>query len=206
MFGAADTSGTNFIRLFPRSKSSLRLIQHSIIADNPDAARLWRLEATFANPVLESLEGRKARYGAGAVIGFGLDEMDEAVVVEPQRKIANAFGPRRFQFREYIADQFGVLFGHVGFCLIPDQGPFHHSLQKSVFEGLVLMACSCLLDVGDGAEDSVTGKIFEACSFHAERYGLRIARFAGFQMRPTLGRQDRKDYIFIGRSKTPETA
>jgi hypothetical protein len=136
-------------------------IQHSIITDDPDATQLWRLKAALADPALKGLEGSKGRYGAGAVIGFGLDEMDEAVVVEPQRKIANAFGPRRFQFREYIGDQFGVPVRHIGFCLIPDQGPFHHSLQRLVFEDLFLMACSCVLDVRDGAKDSVAKKIFK---------------------------------------------
>jgi hypothetical protein len=116
----------------------LWLIQHPIIANDPETTQLWRLKAAFANPALKSLEGSKARYGAGAIIGFGLDHMDEAVVVEPQRKIANAVGPRGFQFREHACDQLGIPVGHIGLCLIPDQGPFHHSLQRLVFEGWLL--------------------------------------------------------------------
>src|ERR1700722_10791174 len=60
--------------------------------------------------------------------------MDEAVVVEPQRKITNALRPGRFQFREHAGDQLGVFVRHLWLGPVSDQGPFHRSLRGWVRE------------------------------------------------------------------------
>jgi hypothetical protein len=65
----------------PSGNSVLR--QHPVIADNGNTTWHWRLNATFANSALERLEGiQRGKRGAAFL---RLDQMDKAVVVEPQR-------------------------------------------------------------------------------------------------------------------------
>ena len=63
-----------------------RLAEHAIIANDGNAADLRWLGTALANPALKRLEGRQIRKRAGTVVSFGLDKMDEAVVIDPQRK------------------------------------------------------------------------------------------------------------------------
>src|ERR1700676_73858 len=103
-------------------------IQHPIIADDRSTPGLRRLDATLTNSALERLEGGQTRQRT-AGIGFALDEMHKGIVVEPQRKIAKAFRLCGLQFRKHPGNQLRVLVGQFRLCLIPDQGPFHHSLH-----------------------------------------------------------------------------
>src|SRR5690348_14085305 len=66
--------------------------EHAVIADNGRLARLRRLHAALADAALERLECGKLRNGAAPVLRRALDEMDEGVIVEPDRKIADAVG------------------------------------------------------------------------------------------------------------------
>src|SRR3984893_15095661 len=54
--------------------------------------------------------------------------MHKRVVVEPQRKIANAFGLRGLQFLKYLGNQLRISVGHSWLGLILDQGPCHDAL------------------------------------------------------------------------------
>src|SRR5579859_955248 len=121
----AAVSEPGSIGLADFSNRALRLVQHAIIADDGNTLRKRRLDATLANPALKCLESSQARNSAGTVRRVGRDKMNEAVVVQPQRQIANALGPGGFQLLEYRRNQRGVLFGHIGPGFVPDQGPFH---------------------------------------------------------------------------------
>ena len=68
----------------------LSLIQHPIIADHAGAAEHRRFDATFANSALKRLEGSQLRQRA--VVGFGLDQMNEGIVVQPQRNARGGTG------------------------------------------------------------------------------------------------------------------
>src|SRR5580704_3362123 len=124
---AADASGADFI-LPPELSRCLRLTQHPVIADNCNATGLRRFNAAVANPALKGLKGFQFLEEIGAVFGF--DEMDKAIVVEPQRQIAKAIGLRGLQFLEYLCDQPGISVRRLGLCLIPYQGPFHRYLHR----------------------------------------------------------------------------
>src|SRR5262245_8422015 len=70
------------------------LAQHPVVTNHGRVARRRRLQAALADPVLEFLERLQLRNRAGSVLRRGLDDVDKTVVLEPQRKIAHAFGPR----------------------------------------------------------------------------------------------------------------
>src|SRR5665647_558420 len=92
--------------------------------------------------------------------------MHKRIVFEPQRKVANPFGFRSFQFREHASDQLRISVGHLRLGLIPDQGPFHHVLLR------VGGAISWLLDpldVRQPGKDSVAKKYSPTVSFANSR-------------------------------------
>src|SRR5436305_13477191 len=107
---AAEASDIAFI--LPPANPDLqpsRFAQHPVIADDGDTTGQRRLHATFANSALKRLEGIQRRKWRAAF--FGLDQMDKAVVVEPQRKIADALGFFGVQFLEHFFDQSRVAIG-----------------------------------------------------------------------------------------------
>src|SRR5260370_28935075 len=131
-----------------------------MMADDGNAAGHRWFAATLANPAVECLESRQRRKRTRG-IGFGLDEMNESIVVEPQRKIAHALRLGGFQFLEYPGDQLRVSVGQLRLCLIPDHGPFHHFLHGFRSE---IIAC-WPIDVWRPRKDSVARKYFWAASF-----------------------------------------
>src|ERR1700731_2996983 len=113
-----EASGTGFM-LPPEMRARCSgLTQHSVIADDRNAAGQWWFDAALTNPALERLESSQCRQSARR-IGFSLDEMNEAIVIEPERKVANARWPRGFQFLEYFGDQLRVSVGQLRLGLIP---------------------------------------------------------------------------------------
>ena len=61
---------------------------------------------------------KAARLGSmPAASGCGLDEMNEGAVVEPQRKIAHAFGLCGLQFGKHLGDQRRILSASSGLVL-----------------------------------------------------------------------------------------
>ena len=80
-------------------------------------------------PLWNALKAAMAGNALG--IGFALHEMDERIVVQPQRHIADAVRLGGLQFRKHPGNQFGVFVSHFRRGLIPDQGPFHRLLHGS---------------------------------------------------------------------------
>ena len=107
MMGALDRLVSNLVARLPVANTG-----HAVIADDGGAFGQRRLDATLPNAALECGERRKLRQRARAVIGCGLDKMDEGVVLQPHRHIAQALGLRRLQFRKHRRDQFGIPVGH----------------------------------------------------------------------------------------------
>ena len=60
------------------------LAQHPIVADDGNAANQRRFSTTFPDSALERPERRQFRQCTGAIIGRGLDQMDERIVFQPQ--------------------------------------------------------------------------------------------------------------------------
>src|SRR3954469_24665297 len=87
--------------IWPPASEPSGLAQHPIVADNGSTARHRRLDATVPNTVLERLERRQFRQCAGAVLRGALDEMDEGIVLQPQRHIADTVRLRRLQFGKH---------------------------------------------------------------------------------------------------------
>jgi hypothetical protein len=71
-------------------------VKHSVIADDCGIAGQRRLCTTFTNPPLKCLTSRQFWQRAAAVAGLGFNEMNKAIVFEPQREIANAICLRSF--------------------------------------------------------------------------------------------------------------
>src|ERR1700716_221915 len=107
----AEASGIRFIA--PPEISGLR--QHPVIADDGDLTGQRRLDAAFANSALERLEGvQRGKRGAAL---FRLDEMNEAIVIEPQRQIADAIRRLGLQFLEHFCDQSRIQLCRIRLCL-----------------------------------------------------------------------------------------
>ena len=85
--------------------------QHTVVADDGSALRPAAVRRNAPECRSGRLKGRQFRQRAGAVIGRGLDEMDERVIFQPQRKIAHAVGLGRLQFGKHRRDQFGIPVG-----------------------------------------------------------------------------------------------
>src|SRR5215212_3885468 len=143
-------------RSFGLRQAGSVLFQHAIIADDGSTLRQRWFDATLPNAVLEGGERRQLRQRARAVIDRGFDEMDEGVVLQPQRHITETFRLRRLQFRKHRGDQFGILFGHIRLSPVPYHGPSHGVL-------LVAAAKAARFDPKDAwnpPKDAVSGKIF----------------------------------------------
>ena len=145
---------------FRRDRHGLRLMplaEHAVIADDGSPAQQRRLDAALADAALERLERRRAWERAAAVFGRGLDQMDEGVVVEPQRKIADAIGLCSLQFGKHRRDQLGIAVGQIPAWSCSGSGSVSSSSSMGLRDGFI---ASCSQDVRERPKDSRPEKYF----------------------------------------------